>query len=299
MQKEVNLRKTLPIYYLIDTGSQMAGDKIGSINSALEEAVTVDLPDISTANDDVEIRVAIIQFSDGASWVTPGAVPLGDLIWNDLHASGANDFGQALHLLAVELRSFDPHTMFAPIVVAFSNATVTDDYTDILKQLGQMECFRKGHKIGIMVGSGADSKALMAFTGSSDAVLAVNDKHMLKSLMRKTNIEVDRMIDLKTILQQHPNCLNSRASFKSVLMDKYPTERRTVNILTILFECGVANKIKLKKRIDANDMQGLIAQIENEYGISAQYSQDAILIWAAAFDVSAVRIKIGSPATDS
>lgn len=75
----------------------MAGDKIGSINSALEEAVTVDLPDISIANDDVEIRVAIVQFSNGASWVTPGIVPLGDLIWNDLHASGANDFGHAIY----------------------------------------------------------------------------------------------------------------------------------------------------------------------------------------------------------
>lgn len=103
------------------------------------------------------------------------------------------------------------------------------------------------------------------------------------------------MIDLKSILKQHPNCLNSRASFKSVLMDKYPTEKRMVNILTILFECGVANKIKQKKRVDANEMQGLVAQIDNEYGISAQYSQEAILIWAAAFDVSAEKIKVSIP----
>lgn len=103
------------------------------------------------------------------------------------------------------------------------------------------------------------------------------------------------MIDLKMILQQHPNCLNSRASFKSVLMDKYPTERRMVNILTILFECGVANKIKIKRSIDANEIQGLIAQIENEYGISGRYSQDAILTWASAFDVTAFAVKTDSP----
>lgn len=46
------MHKTLTIYYLIDTGAQMTGDKIGSINSAMEEAITVDLPDISTANGD-------------------------------------------------------------------------------------------------------------------------------------------------------------------------------------------------------------------------------------------------------
>lgn len=102
------------------------------------------------------------------------------------------------------------------------------------------------------------------------------------------------MIDLKSILQQHPNCLSSRASFKSVLMDKYPSEKRMVNILTILFECGVAHKIKEKKILDANEMLGLIAQVENEYGIPGQYSQEAILIWAVAFNVTASAIKTQS-----
>ena len=105
------------------------------------------------------------------------------------------------------------------------------------------------------------------------------------------------MIDLKSILQQHPNCLSSRASFKSVLMDKYPSEKRMVNILTILFECGVAHKIKEKKILDTNEILGLIAQIENEYGISGQYSQEAILVWAAAFNITASAIKTQSSNT--
>lgn len=100
------------------------------------------------------------------------------------------------------------------------------------------------------------------------------------------------MIDLKSIMQNTPNCLSSRASFKSVLMDKYPLEKRLVNILIILYECGIANKIKTKKNIDANEMQGIIIQIENEYGISGQYSQPAILTWAAAFDVTVSAVKI-------
>lgn len=100
------------------------------------------------------------------------------------------------------------------------------------------------------------------------------------------------MIDLKAILNQHPYCLNSRASFKSVLMDKYPTEKRMVNILTTLYECGVANKIKAKTSIDSNEMQGFITQIESEHGIVGQYSQDAILIWADAFGVSATSIQL-------
>ncbi len=291
------MHKTLTIYYLIDTGAQMTGDKIGSINSAMEEAITVDLPDISTANEDADLRVAIIQFSDGASWITPGSIPLGDVIWNGLHASGANDFGHALCLLAEDLRRFDPRKNYAPTVLAFSNAPVTGDYKEALKQLEELDCFRNGHRIGMLIGSDADKEALEAFVGSNGAVLTVNDKHMLKALIRKTDIGDNYMIDLKSILKQHPDCLNSRTSFKSVLMDKYPLEKRTVNILTILFECGIANKIKAKKSINTNEMHGLIAQIENEYGILAQYSQEAILIWAAAFDVTASAVRTQNTTT--
>ena len=102
------------------------------------------------------------------------------------------------------------------------------------------------------------------------------------------------MIDLKTILKEYPNCLSSRTAFKSVLMDKYPLEKRMVNILTILFECGVANKIKTKKTIGLNEMQNLIAQIENEYGISEKYSQEAVLVWATAYEVKVSAVKTTS-----
>ena len=73
-------------------------------------------------------------------------------------------------------------------------------------------------------------------------------------------------------------------------MDKYPSEKRMVNILTILFECGIAKKIEAKKHLDTNEMQALIVQIENEYGIPGYYSQEAILTWASAFGVTASAI---------
>ena len=74
-------------------------------------------------------------------------------------------------------------------------------------------------------------------------------------------------------------------------MDKYPTEKRMINIVTILFECGIVNRIKAKSSINADEMQKFLTQIENEYGISAQYSQEAIMIWATAFDITVSVIK--------
>lgn len=99
------------------------------------------------------------------------------------------------------------------------------------------------------------------------------------------------MIDLKTIMNMHPNCLSSRASFKSILMDTYPDEKRTINILTILFECGIAQKIKSKSVLGEHDFQALLSQIENDYGIVSRYSIESIRIWADAFGVLVDTIK--------
>lgn len=81
------------------------------------------------------------------------------------------------------------------------------------------------------------------------------------------------MIDLKNILQSNTGCLSSRASFKAVLMDKYPGEKRTVNILTIMYECGIVQKIKSKSMLGENDFQAILLQLENDYGIVAKYAR--------------------------
>ncbi len=106
------------------------------------------------------------------------------------------------------------------------------------------------------------------------------------------------MINLKAILEQHPNCIKNWAFLKFILKDRYPTEKRTINILIILLECGIVNKIKMKEKLESNEMQELMTQIENEYGILGQYSKEAILIWASVFDVNTSAV-IGSISQDA
>ena len=52
-------RRVMTLFYVVDTSGSMSGDKIGSVNSAMEEAITSDLPEISAANDDAEIKQCI------------------------------------------------------------------------------------------------------------------------------------------------------------------------------------------------------------------------------------------------
>lgn len=93
------------------------------------------------------------------------------------------------------------------------------------------------------------------------------------------------MIDLREVIHSYPNCLSSRASFKSILMDKYPECKRMINILTIMVECGIVQKIKSITSLSDNELQILLLQLEKDYGISPQYSSECIVIWAKAFDI--------------
>lgn len=187
-------RKIMTLFYVVDTSGSMSGDKIGSVNSAMEEAITVDLPDISTVNDDAEIRVAIMQFSSGCSWITPssGPIGIGDVIWNDLHTNGLTDLGAACVELDKKLsrREFlESQTgAYAPVILLFSDGGPTDNWEKGLNQLRKNNWFKHAIKIAIAIGEDADKNVLAAFTGTPESVIAVNDKHTLKALIRKVSV---------------------------------------------------------------------------------------------------------------
>lgn len=187
-------RKIMTLFYVVDTSGSMTGDKIGSVNSAMEEAITVDLPDISTANDDAEIRVAIMQFSSGCSWITPssGPIGIGDVIWNDLHANGLTDLGSACVELDKKLSRnefLESQTgAYAPVILLFSDGGPTDNWEKGLEQLKKNNWFKHAIKIAIAIGEDADKNVLAAFTGTPESVIAVNDKHTLKALIRKVSV---------------------------------------------------------------------------------------------------------------
>lgn len=187
-------RKIMTLFYVVDTSGSMAGDKIGSVNSAMEEAITVDLPDISTANDDAEIRVAIMQFASGCSWITPssGPIGIGDVIWNDLHPNGLTDLGAACVELDKKLSRnefLESQTgAYAPVILLFSDGGPTDNWEKGLEQLKKNNWFKHAIKIAIAIGEDADKNVLATFTGTPESVIAVNDKHTLKALIRKVSV---------------------------------------------------------------------------------------------------------------
>ena len=187
-------RKVMTLFYLVDTSGSMAGEKLGSVNSAMEEAIVNDLPSISAANDDAEIKVAIMQFSNGCSWITPPSGPLGigDIIWSDLQPDGMTELGAALTELDSKLSRnafLQSQTgAYAPVIILLSDGGPTDEWAAALDNLRKNNWFKHAIKIAIAIGEDADKNVLACFTGNPEAVIEVNDKHTLKMLIRKVSV---------------------------------------------------------------------------------------------------------------
>ena len=95
-------RKTMTLFFMIDTSGSMAGNKIGAVNDAIVNVLPM-LNDISDSNADAEIKVAALEFSSGCQWLYSEPKLANEFIWQDVTASGLTSLGCACSELASKL----------------------------------------------------------------------------------------------------------------------------------------------------------------------------------------------------
>lgn len=220
-------RKIMTLFYVVDTSGSMDGDKLGSVNSAMEEAILSDLPEISEANDDAEIKVAIMQFASGCSWITPqsGPIGIGDVIWNDLKAAGLTDLGAACLELDKKLSRNEflqsQTGAYAPVILLFSDGAPTDDWEKGLTQLKENNWFKHAIKIAIAIGEDADKDVLAKFTGTPESVITVHDKKTLKILIKKVSV---RASEFQSHSKQSSDVITSAEEDSAAIAKEVSTE---------------------------------------------------------------------------
>lgn len=186
-------RKVMTLFYLVDTSGSMCGSRIGTVNAAMEECIPL-LKEVAAANDDAEIKVAILQFSSGCSWVTPASGPVGldEIIWNDLQADGLTEFGAALKELDKKLSRNEylksQTGAYAPVILLLSDGGPTDNWEEGLIKLKENNWFKHAIKIAIDIESGSDRSVLAEFTGNPEAILDAKDTATLKKMIHKVSV---------------------------------------------------------------------------------------------------------------
>lgn len=180
-------RRTMTLFFLIDTSGSMSGNKIGAVNDAIVNVLPM-LEDISSSNPDAEIKVAALEFSNGTKWLYNEPKSVEDFKWIDVQAGGLTSLGEAcLELNSKLSRSGymkSASGSYAPAIILLSDGGPTDNFDGGLQTIQGNNWFKNAIRIAIAIGNDADLDVLARFTGNSEAVIKVQNIDALKQIIR-------------------------------------------------------------------------------------------------------------------
>lgn len=186
-------RRALNVFYILDTSGSMSGASIAALNRAMEETVDA-LKNQAKSNADAMVKVSVMQFSSGCSWLQPnGPEELEeDFIWEELQAGGLTDMGCALTELNKRLsRSEYLNSItgnYLPVIIFMTDGYATDDYEKPLAKIRQNKWFNRATKIGFAIGDDPDMKMICEVVGNSEAVVKTTDLQLFAKLIKFASV---------------------------------------------------------------------------------------------------------------
>jgi len=186
-------RKTMVLFFLIDTSGSMGGSKIGAVNTAIEEVIP-ELKDVSAANADAQLKIAALEFDNSARWLTGDEpVHVDNFFWKYVDAGGSTALGDACVKLndALSVKTFMQDTVgsFAPVIILLSDGEPTDDFDHGLDELKMNNWFKASIKAAVAIGNDANKDCLAKFTGSMESVLEVHNTAGIKKLIKFVSVK--------------------------------------------------------------------------------------------------------------
>jgi uncharacterized protein YegL len=186
LSDEVEIRKrTMILFFIVDTSES----KIGIVNPGMGTAIGEVLPMIKHLSDqdaDMEIKIAMLEFSCGARWIT-GDEPQepSQFHWNGLEAKGCTDFGEACRALNEKLsfKAYMKNEPLLPLIILLSGSEPTDIWRPEFAKLKQNNWFKYAMKVAVAIGMDINRDILKEFTGHMEAVLyAFNAENLTKMI---------------------------------------------------------------------------------------------------------------------
>ena len=186
---EVVPRRTMTLIFVVDTSGSMDGEKIASLNQAVEEVIPF-IQQLSATNADAQIKIAALEFSSGTEWMFNEPQEAENFSWRELEPGGLTSLGEACKELNDKLsvtHGFmkEATGSYAPAIILLSHGEPTDNYKHNLDKLKQNKWFQAAVKVAIAIGNDANQDVLAEFTGNKEAVLTVHNKEQLQKIYEK------------------------------------------------------------------------------------------------------------------
>ena len=87
-------RQELNLLFVIDNSGSMEGEKLGAVNNAIRDVMSI-MPEIQEDTSDATIKISALKFSDDAKWVYSTPQTVSEFKWKDLSTEGGTNLSAA------------------------------------------------------------------------------------------------------------------------------------------------------------------------------------------------------------
>ena len=185
-------RQELNVIFVIDNSGSMDGEKIGAVNNAIRDVMSI-MPEIQEDTSDAVIKIAALKFSDDAEWIFPEPKDIQDFKWKDLGTEGGTNLSGAYDKLAIWLSKKSNGGQMpdiggvAPIIILMTDGLPTSyDWEKHLDSLKKKGWFKVALKYALAIGIDTDEAmdVLKKFTGNPETVLKVHTAEALRRVIK-------------------------------------------------------------------------------------------------------------------
>lgn len=199
--------RPLPVILMLDRSGSMGGDKISTLNSAVNEMIQ----SFKTAGQgEVEINLGIISFGDGGATYDLPLQPVADITGIALNASGGTPMGMALKMAKdlIEDKEIIPSKGYRPAVVLVSDGEPNDSWQRPMDNFISGGRSSKCERFAMAIGTSQEDPVLNRFlSGTENKVFLASDADKIRDFFKFVTMSVS-----VRSRSQNPNALLPAAS---------------------------------------------------------------------------------------
>lgn len=199
--------RPLPVILLLDRSGSMYGEKIDTLNFAVNEMIE----SFKTAGQgEVEINLCVISFGDGGASYDLPLQPVRDITGIALQASGGTPMGMALKMAKdlIEDKNIIPSKGYRPAVVLVSDGAPNDDWQQPMNDFIGNGRSSKCERFAMAIGTSAEDHVLNKFlSGTENKVFLASEASKIRDFFKFVTMSVS-----VRSRSQNPNALLPAAS---------------------------------------------------------------------------------------